>query len=231
APYRTDAIRLVLWSMSFPADTFNPLRLAEVKVRTQPVVADPAWTDTAPDGYHDYAVSAVNQYGFESDPSAAVEVGVGDVLPPPAVTLSAAVIDFHVELSWTESIAPDLARYDVYRDDAKLGSRFAGTPRTFTDYARPNGTYDYYVRAVDEAGNIGPPSNVVTVEVAVPPPAAPINLVVTVPAIPGALDLTWEPAPGAQPVAYRIRRSTVSGGPWAEVAVIWACESEEEEDP
>lgn len=215
--YRTDRLRLELLAEIGQADGSSYVGVAELRVEALPTLSDPALAEVAPDGAHEYTVQAWNTLGFPSDPSAPATLEVGDVEPPPPVALSAVVSGADVQLTWTPSVAPDLARYDLYRDGAKFAEHGDLGNLGFVDPARPNGTYTYTVRPVDAVGNAGELSNQVSVTVDVAPLPPPLALVVTEVPAGAALDLAWQPAAGDPPTAYRVFRSLTSGGPFAAI--------------
>ena len=217
--YPTTGIRLVLHAIAGAEEEAQAVRLADLRFTYRQLTAQPPETFTTYEGLHDLSVSAVNGYGFESAPSDPIQVPVGDAEGPDPVTLTAVVDGSDVTLSWTESLAPDLRAYLVYRDGAQILYRSNLTNRTFVDYDLANGTYRYTVVARDQVGNLGPPSNEVEVTVAVPLPPAPLDLAVTDPGLGNVLDLAWSPGTG-EPAAtgYRVLRSTVAGGPYTTVA-------------
>ncbi len=213
-PYRTDRLRLIL------VEGAQPPLVAELRVYHHPLQTPASATDTARDGVHSYQVIAVDSYGLESPPSDAASLAVGDVVPPEAPSgLTATVSGSDVVLAWTASPSSDVVRYDVFREGAKVAE---ASGLTWTDAGRPNGTYHYAVRAVDGAGNLSPLSGEAVASVAAPLPAAPQGLAVTALPEGGALSLTWSPGPGAAPAGYRVLRGTVSGGPYAQVALTSA---------
>ncbi len=209
-PYRTDRLRVVLVS-----DSDSWVLLAEVRVVGRPLVPSPAATDVPGNGLFRYEVSAVNGYAFESAPSETLEVEVGDLEPPEPVVLSGSVVGFDAELSWTASPSPDVVRYDLYRDGVKILEHTDLVELRAFDFALPNGTYTYVVRAVDGASHESVDSNAVVLDVAVQP-----SFPLTVAAVPEgrALDLYWEP-PEAPVASYRLLRALESGGPWEEIAL------------
>lgn len=94
-----------------------------------------------------------------------------------------------IELSWDSNSESDMSHYNMYRSQdnsvpkpwTKLnvdpivhigeGSEF------YTDYAVPDGTYYWYVTAVDDSGNESGPSNVVSKTIDSTAPAPPSGLV------------------------------------------------------
>ncbi|QQR75320.1 MAG: DUF11 domain-containing protein [Holophagales bacterium] len=217
--YRTDRLRVDLLAPIAQPDGSSWVGLSEVAVEVMPTIAQPSFTEVVADGLHAYAVTAWNLLGFESDPSASASVPIGDVEPPPPVILSATVHGSDVHLTWTPSTAPDVARYDLYRNGAKLVEHVDLDLLVEVDVARPNGTYTYEVRPIDAVGNLGAFSNAVVVVVNVVAPAAPLDLMVTEVAEGRALDLRWSPPAGGPPPGYRLYRGVASGGPFEAVAV------------
>lgn len=219
-PYRTTQTRVVIRKIKAAEDDYQALRLSELRVLYADYVAATNYTDPTTDGQHEYTVTALNQYGFESIPSAPARVAVGDVTAPDAVTLSAAVAVADVTLTWGASASPDVTRYDLYRDGALLASHSDLANLAYVDRGVRNGSYVYTVKALDAAGNTSVASNEAMAVVAVAPPPAPISLAITVPAIGGALDLTWAPANGSIPSSYRVLRALAAGGAYAPVTDV-----------
>src|SRR5581483_2212180 len=151
--------------------------LAELRVRALAVQSDITFHETLHDGRYGYQVVAVDQVGLQSAPSAAAEVTIGDVVPPPPVVLSGRVNGRDAHLEWTASDAADLARYRVYRGTAPVEDIDADASRVHDEMQLPNGTYSFHVTALDAIGNESAASNEVTLTVAVPPPGAPRDLV------------------------------------------------------
>lgn len=208
--YRTDKIRLKIDSTT---DTgYSKLvRINEINIWKDNLVATPSYNHTnyEASGYA-YTVTAVDSYGFESEPS-----GYYDVVPPSAPTnLSATAQGSSVTLDWnlTGNAEPDLAGFNLYRksgqDWIKMGST-AAVIKTYEDVDLKNGEYYYRLTAFDQAGNEGLPSNeaVATVKIAVP--TVPVALAVSVVPTGKALLASWQAVEEA--VAYNLYRSTTSG--------------------
>ena len=218
-PYRTTQVRLLLLASS------HAPRVAEMRVLQLPLVTTPAFSETAPNGHHQYRVIAVGSLGIESAPSDPAGVDVGNVTPPAPVTLSGSAAGPDVHLAWTASaaLAPGATlRYDLYRDGVRIAQVLDSGVLASIDASRPNGTYRYTVRPVDSLGNAGELSNEVAVAVAVVPLPAPTALTVAAPATGGALDLAWSAGAGPSPAGYRVLRGTVPGGPYQAVATVGA---------
>ncbi len=119
-----------------------------------------------------------------------------------------------VQLSWgsaTDNVG--VTGYRVYRDGNEVGS-LPGS--LFTDYTVSSGTtYQYYVRAFDAAGNLGPASATVSVTTSGSgntdwtPPSAPGTLSGQGNAGPASVALSWGPATdNVAVVGYKIYRDS-----------------------
>ncbi|MDH3976294.1 MAG: Ig-like domain-containing protein [Deltaproteobacteria bacterium] len=75
-----------------------------------------------------------------------------DTEPPASPIMSANLINADaVQLSWTENVEPDLAGYNIYRNDDLINSEII-TDISFLDENIIDGTYIYGIKAVDHAG-------------------------------------------------------------------------------
>lgn len=131
----------------------------------------------ATSGNLSYTVKAVDALGNASTASVARTV-VYDIAAPSAVaSLTVASPTIHPALGWTtasDTGNSGLAGYRVYRDGVQV---IQTTGTTFIDSSLSgDGTYAYTVRAIDNAGNLGPPSPTRTVQVDQTPPPAPSGL-------------------------------------------------------
>jgi acid phosphatase type 7 len=118
-----------------------------------------------PNTTYSYTVVAYDAGGNQSLPSnTAVVTTPSDVTPPtaPANLIAAASGPDTVDLSWSAgSDDVRVAGYAVQRDGVQVGTSQA---TTYSDRsAEPETTYDYQVRAFDDAGNSSDLSNVATV--------------------------------------------------------------------
>jgi hypothetical protein len=113
-------------------------------------------------------------------PSAAAwQTGTDDFLSAPTSLAGSAQYNptLGAVLTWTPSTS-GASGYDIYRADM-AGSVYAyvngGASSTYTDpYVLLNGSYTYTVAAVGTSGGVSVPSASVTVNLTLPPPAAPI---------------------------------------------------------
>ena len=211
-PVRTSRVRLHIFSS---ATRFGIL-LDELELIGVLPETTTAFTDSPPaPGVYDYAVEAIDTLGGRGPAAGPIAVGVGDLTPPAAPTLTATVDEERVLLSWP--VIADAVRYRLFRDDVPLRD---ATSTFVIDNNLLNATYAYHLIALDVAGNESGPSNVeiVTVDVARPP--APV-LNVTSLTIGRALSLSWTESIGPLGVpSYVIARSTTMGGPYAEIASV-----------
>jgi hypothetical protein len=135
--------------------------------------------------------------------------------PVPA-DVTATAGDAEVTLTWTTSMGA--TGYNVKRATTKGGpyTKLASPASpTYTDSSVTNGTaYYYVVSALNAAGESGNSTEVSATPKAVIP-AAPTNLTAT--AGDAQVRLTWSASSGA--TSYNVKRSTTSGGPYAQTAV------------
>jgi subtilase family serine protease/Tol biopolymer transport system component/flagellar hook assembly protein FlgD len=129
-----------------------------------------------PDGVHTFRLTAKDRAGLTAEARRTVTV---DTTPPAAPTgLAAEVLKnggptADVQLTWDANTEPDLAGYQVSRDDALLTADPI-VPHAYLDTARPEGRYRYSVVAVDKAGNVSPPA-FITVRIDLTPPLVDIS--------------------------------------------------------
>jgi fibronectin type 3 domain-containing protein len=159
-----------------------------------------------------YVVVATNAGGLGP---VSTEISATPVAPPAAPTgLSATPGDGQIALSW--NAVPGAAFYRVRRSITNGGgyADFSGntvTGLTFTNTGLTNGTPYYYVVVASNAGGESLPSAQAGAT-PIAPPAAPTGLS----AVPGnaQVSLSWNAVPGV--TGYVVRRSTVSGGGYAD---------------
>jgi len=165
-----------------------------------------------------YVVTAINAAG-ESPTSN--EVSATPICSIPAAPTGPAATpgDAQVSLSWNASSGA--GSYNVKRSTTSGGpyTTIASgvTSTSYTDPGLTNGTTYYYVVSASSA--CGESANSVEVSAtpaAAPVPAAPTGLTAT--AGPGVkkVSLSWTASGGA--TSYNVKRSTISGGPYATVA-------------
>jgi fibronectin type 3 domain-containing protein len=165
-----------------------------------------------------YVVSAVNSAGESANSAQASATPIAPVTIPPVPSgLTATAGNAQVSLTWSASNGA--TSYHVKRATVSGGPYTqisAPTSANFTDTGLTNGTkYFYVVSAVNSAGesaNSGEASAT---------PSAPV----TVPSVPSGVKatagnaqvvLSWTASSGA--TSYHVKRATVSGGPYTQVA-------------
>jgi subtilase family serine protease/flagellar hook assembly protein FlgD/fibronectin type 3 domain-containing protein len=216
-PYRTDALRLVLYSPQ-AQDVAMELALAEVQPRALDLVPAPPVQQTVTDGRHEWRVAAVNALGMQGAWSASAIAAVGDATPPDAVTLQGSLSGNTASLSWSASSAADIARYQLRRNGLAIASIPAAQERSYSDANLALGTHSYDVIAVDAFGNASAASNTVTLLVEGSGPGRPQDLRVTPEPAGAALRLAWNDGPGSTAVAWQLRRALAAGGPFVDIA-------------
>ena len=93
-----------------------------------------------------------------------VEYRIDHTAPAAPEHLKAESSDGYISLSWDQGTEEDLASYQVYRSEAGLdryGMVKSGNILNYYDSVTPETVYQYYICAVDQAGNISEKSNVV----------------------------------------------------------------------
>lgn len=146
-----------------------------IQMNTTGVIAAASYTVTnATDGQSVlYSVTALDEMGFESPRSQAVECTstTRDTIAPDQVKGVAIKPNSKgiLVLSWTENTDMDLKNYKVYRSYSGavgtfevLNSPVKGTSSYTPADLVPSNTYFFYVTAVDTSGNESIPSNVVS---------------------------------------------------------------------
>jgi hypothetical protein len=220
--YRTDRIRIAISSTADPNDS-KYVRIDEITFQKDNLVPSPAYSDSGlKDGRYVYMVTAVNGYGFESNPSSPANAVVGDVIPPAAqMNLKATAQGSNVLLDWslTSNTEPDLAGYNVYRQNGTDWVSLGNVPASassYTDIGLPNSTYTYHITAYDQVGNESAPSNPATATIAVSPPPVPPQLTITAPPEGKALVASWQLA-GGTTAGYNLYRSITQGGQYQRI--------------
>jgi len=178
----------------------------------QSAVTSTSFSDTgATNGTTYYYVVSASNLGGESANSA--EVSATPVPPVPSApdTLTASPGNATVALIWNEAQGAD--SYTVKRATTSGGpfTTLAGglTETSYSDTSAVNGTTYYYVVT---ATNLGGESEASPLASATPvaPPVTPAGLAAT--AGNATAEFTWSPVAGAS--GYRLKRATISGGPY-----------------
>ncbi len=161
-----------------------------------------------------YVVTSVNSAG-ESGNSNEASATPNIAIPSAPTSLAAVGSNGLVSLSWAASSGA--TSYNVYRSTVSGGPYSpigAPTSASYADSSVVNGTaYFYVVTAVNSAGESGN-SNQASATPNVPAPPIPTGL--TAVAGNAQVSLTWSGSTSA--TTYNVKRSTVSGGPYATLA-------------
>ena len=97
APYLTDRLRVLLRTIILPDYDYRPLRLTDVDVTYRPLVGTTEYADTLSNGNFTFTVTAINEHGFESQPSDPASLTLGT-----PIVLTATVNGSDVLLEWTD---------------------------------------------------------------------------------------------------------------------------------
>ncbi|HEV7505311.1 MAG TPA: hypothetical protein VGS07_10400 [Thermoanaerobaculia bacterium] len=167
--------------------------------------------------------AAFNRHSIACTTDTGASTTFAGCTPPAAPALTITPGDNLASLSWT---AVGSSTYDVFRNETGCNAGFtkiaSGTSATtLTDPDVGNGLTYYYQVTAFPSGNescASTPSTCVSVSPApgpCVPPAAPASLTAT--AGSGSVALSWAAVTGA--AEYHVLRSTVTGGPYTQVAV------------
>ncbi|MFG3495937.1 fibronectin type III domain-containing protein [Streptomyces sp. NPDC047928] len=184
---------------------------------------------TIPRGRHTIRVDFVAytgaaSVGFTYVPRTSATVDKVAPLAPTGVTAAYDRTALRTTLRWRKNAEMDLGGYRVYRRTgsaayAQVGTATAAATTFLNTPPATGAAYQYVVRAVDKAGNLGPASSAVSVtsEDRTPPPA-PANPTATVDT--GSVRVAWQAAAGA--TGYRVHRSDAATGPFTAVSPLGA---------
>ena len=157
-----------------------------------------------------YWVTAFDDDGDESDPSATVQVTTLDDTPPTAPADLVATISEgpRVDLTWTASEDPEsgVAEYRVFRDGSEVGT--AATNAYQDSEVVSGGSYEYTVTAINGQGLEGDPGSPASVVIPdMTPPTTPTDLT-AIAVGPKRIDVAWTAAedPESGVSFYRVSR-------------------------
>lgn len=211
-PYYTDRIRISIGTSEY---RYQAPTISNVKGKSLPVVVGTSQNMSVGDGIHTVSVRALSTLGLLGTAASSSPSGIGDYTPPPPVEASVSVSGARATVSWSESEAPDVEKYEVLRDGAVIASVLASEPREHVDGPLANGLYTYTVRPIDRSGNVGQLSNDAVASIASAVPGAPLQLTLEVPPAGGELRLHWAPpTSGGTAASYALYRAEAVGGPY-----------------
>jgi flagellar hook assembly protein FlgD/fibronectin type 3 domain-containing protein len=129
------------------------------------------WKVLPADGNYCLRVSSEDKLGNKAAAAAGFMV---DTHPPQAPALEARSEEKNaVRLDWSGNSEPDLAGYNLYRGSQKVNNELLAEP-TYLDANLAEGSYSYFVKAIDFAGNESQPSNTVQRKIDLTPPVVKI---------------------------------------------------------
>lgn len=165
-----------------------------------------------------YKISAVNGFGNSDSSELSVTPTVSAALPPPPANIAAVARDSAASISWSQ--VSSASQYTLKRSLASEGpyttvsSTLPYTQTSYYDSGLTNGTTYYYTLASQAPdGTPGDDSPPVMAKPTAPF-ASPAKVAATV--SDSQVSLLWEPVSGA--AHYTVKRSTISGGPYATIA-------------
>lgn len=140
----------------------NGVRITDVPVNLTQYID----TDVEPDVIYTYQVTAVNGVD-ESNRSNSVTASLYVDEPPAPPTGLKVTLEHSGNLgfSWNPNKEPDIHHYNLYVDGVRIRSNITSTSIVIPSNEIANGLRNFYVTAVDNAGQESGPSNTVSIEV------------------------------------------------------------------
>lgn len=130
------------------------------------------WKAFPADGGYCLRVTATDKVGNSVEERVNLIV---DIHPPVAPSLSGEIINRRdARLTWTENTEPDLAGFNVYRNNQKQNTALLIHTNHYLDPNLTEGSYVYMIRAVDYAGGESDPSNEIILKIDTAGPEAKI---------------------------------------------------------
>ncbi|MEW6215078.1 MAG: FlgD immunoglobulin-like domain containing protein, partial [Nitrospirota bacterium] len=130
------------------------------------------WQTLPPDGDYCIRLTAIDKVGNKAEAKVNIKV---DTHPPTAPLLSGKIEDkSNARLNWTQNIEPDLAGYNLYRDNQKVNTALI-KDINYLDQNLKEGIYTYTVIAVDLAGWENESSNEIKITIDLTGPDARIR--------------------------------------------------------
>ncbi|MBQ0983703.1 hypothetical protein KBZ10_04025 [Streptomyces sp. F63] len=199
--------------------TTRPVALTEANLVSGPEPIRSSWFTETPPPTGDwayYVVTAVDSHGNESPASGTAEFQTWDKTAPVFVPDDFTAVDGErgVSLSWSWDRAQDrdLSDFEVYRDGTHIGSASGAFEDTTV---KRSTTYTYWVRAVDESGNLGPASDKITVDhIGDYTAPGPVTGLTATP-VENGVRLDWDDSPAPDFDHYEVHRGTHADGQWS----------------
>ena len=163
----------------------NPSEWQQIRRSPVPIpYGDLASWDTLGLAVGQYAIKLEAEDLLGNVSSAVVEVSIDNEPPSPPVLLSATPTNADVDLVWQTNSETDVAGYLLYRNHQLVNgptgtvvddmSLYLIDGTAIIDSGVPDGTFVYYLEAMDNAGNISGQSNSLEVSIDMRPPHAEI---------------------------------------------------------
>ncbi|MFF8942495.1 PA14 domain-containing protein [Streptomyces sp. NPDC014864] len=175
------------------------------------------FTDNPPQtgDFYYYVVTAVDTHGNESAVSGTAVYSTNDWTPPSFVPDDFEAVDGEHEVtltwSWQQDPESPLNGFEVYRDGARLGVSYGSF--VDRDVARSS-THTYWVRAIDDAGNVGPASEKITVDHVGDFTAPGVVTGLTATPVENGVRLDWDDSTADDIDHYEIHRGVYADGSW-----------------
>ncbi|MEE8183600.1 MAG: fibronectin type III domain-containing protein [Thermoplasmata archaeon] len=167
--------------------------------------------------------------GLHSDSNQVSATTLAENSPPPAVTLNPPTdeTETSLTLTWSQSLATDFARYDLYQSQLSgvLGSLITSVSSQFSTLyvvtgLNPSTTYYFTVRVVDTGGLYANSNQMVGTTLApnVPPSAVLLNSPSNITSF--SMALSWTESGDTDFARYEVYRSIVMGSTGTRVDII-----------
>ena len=166
-----------------------------------------------------YRIVGLDFFGGESQPTAKIQIQVGDITPPPAPEniKSKVVNNLNVRISWLVALSDDVAGYYLYRSSKSDGPfnkvnevLFPRADSVHEDSVPSAGFYYYYVASADKAGNEKPSEKTLIEVKDIIPPAVPRNVAARPDT--GRIILSWASNHEPDLIGYYVYRAIRTDG-------------------
>lgn len=156
------------WNTNQDVQGYNVYRNGQ-KINGRWPITTPEYVDTGLDNgtTYTYQIRAVGYWGHESAPATvyATPKDDEDLVPPnPPQNLTGTPGPGMVILSWDANTEPDLQGYNIYRNGQKINFTTIKNVNFTITGLKNDEEYEFYVTAVDMAGNESEPSNIIYIK-------------------------------------------------------------------